>query len=634
MDFIERIFTDFSEIHGDRAYGDDEAVACGMARLGGEEVMVIGNRKGGSTKDRVRRNFGMPHPEGYRKALRCMKIAEKFGRPVISFIDLPGAYPGLGAEERGQAEAIARNLLEMARLRVPTISVITGEGGSGGALALAVADRVLILENALYFVITPESCAAIMWRDAAHKQLAAEAMRISAPEVAALGCVDEIVAEPAGGAHTDREAGAGLLGSALQKHLAELKAMPRGKARSRAAAKIPQHRPVLYGRLALVTRRLDNYFDMLGDCMRFCGPSCVQVCSAQAGGADEHTSRHRWPLSRLRAIHCRGSLLLCCAVAGPPRRSRPSYGTVAAFGRAGHAGFSAADWLRRVWHLAGPPTASGERAGLGEAAGLADGGGSGPGRGLGVGCGLRAAHAGGWRHRDRSFDSDFRMGLAGWDAAFFALAALAEEIAFRGYGFQRFELAVGPVGASLGFAAFYAIVQSHVPGSNHTSTAVSVMLGLLLSVAYLRTRALWLSWGLNFGWKASRALLFGLTVSGVNSHSPVVQGDPMGPFWLTGGGYGLDASWVAFLLMLAALPVVFRVTRDLDFRYNAPVIVPGGIPVDLDAAARRQHEAATRAAEPAAPQLIQILPAAVPPPTQPRESQTNQPGDSDSPSVL
>jgi acetyl-CoA carboxylase carboxyl transferase subunit alpha len=226
MDFIERVFTDFSEIHGDRAFGDDEAVACGMARLGGDEVMVIGNRKGGSTKERVRRNFGMPHPEGYRKALRCMKIAEKFGRPVISFIDLPGAYPGLGAEERGQAEAIARNLLEMSRLRVPTISVITGEGGSGGALALAVSDRVLILENALYFVITPESCAAIMWRDAAHKQLAAEAMRISAPEVAALGCVDEIVAEPAGGAHMDRAAGAGLLGSALKKHLAELKAMP------------------------------------------------------------------------------------------------------------------------------------------------------------------------------------------------------------------------------------------------------------------------------------------------------------------------------------------------------------------------------------------------------------------------
>ena len=226
MDFIERIFTGFSEIHGDRAFGDDEAVACGMARLGTDEVMVIGNRKGGSTKERVRRNFGMPHPEGYRKALRCMKIAEKFSRPVISFIDLPGAYPGLGAEERGQAEAIARNLLEMSRLRVPTISVITGEGGSGGALALAVSDRVLILENALYFVITPESCAAIMWRDAAHKQLAAEAMRISAPEVAALGCVDEIISEPGEGAHTDREAGTGLVGSVLKKHLAELKEVP------------------------------------------------------------------------------------------------------------------------------------------------------------------------------------------------------------------------------------------------------------------------------------------------------------------------------------------------------------------------------------------------------------------------
>jgi acetyl-CoA carboxylase carboxyl transferase subunit alpha len=226
MDFIERIFTDFSEIHGDRAFGDDEAIACGMARLGSDEVMVIGNRKGGSTKDRVRRNFGMPHPEGYRKALRCMKIAEKFARPVITFIDLPGAYPGLGAEERGQAEAIARNILEMSRLRVPTISVISGEGGSGGALALAVSDRVLILENALYFVITPESCAAIMWRDAAHKQLAAEAMRISAPEVASLGCVDEIVPEPPEGIQTDREAGTGMLGAVLKKHLAELQAMP------------------------------------------------------------------------------------------------------------------------------------------------------------------------------------------------------------------------------------------------------------------------------------------------------------------------------------------------------------------------------------------------------------------------
>jgi acetyl-CoA carboxylase carboxyl transferase subunit alpha len=226
LDFIERIFTDFSEIHGDRAFGDDEAVACGMARLGGQEVMVIGNRKGGTTRERVRRNFGMPNPEGYRKALRAMKIAEKFCRPVISFIDLPGAYPGLGAEERGQAEAIARNLRDMSRLRVPTISIISGEGGSGGALALAVADRVLILENALYFVITPESCAAIMWHDAAQKQLAAEALHISAPEVKALGCVDEIIPEPPGGIHTNPEAGTGILGGVLKKHLAELQALP------------------------------------------------------------------------------------------------------------------------------------------------------------------------------------------------------------------------------------------------------------------------------------------------------------------------------------------------------------------------------------------------------------------------
>ncbi len=185
MDFIERIFTDFSEIHGDRAFGDDEAVACGMGRLGGEEVIVIGIRKGGSLKERIKRNFGMPSPEGYRKALRCMRIAEKFSRPVICFIDLIGAYPGPSAEERGQAEAIARNLLEMSRLCVPTISVISGEGGSGGALALAVADRVLILENAVYFVAAPEFCASLTWKNPAQKQLAAEAMRISAPEVPA-----------------------------------------------------------------------------------------------------------------------------------------------------------------------------------------------------------------------------------------------------------------------------------------------------------------------------------------------------------------------------------------------------------------------------------------------------------------
>jgi hypothetical protein len=205
----------------------------------------------------------------------------------------------------------------------------------------------------------------------------------------------------------------------------------------------------------------------------------------------------------------------------------------------------------------------------------------------------------------------------GWlaaDAAFFALAALAEEIAFRGYGFQRLEQSVGPLGAVLGYAAFYAIMQALVPGSSRASVFVSIALSLLLSTAYLRSRALWVSWGINFGWKASRALVFGLAICGVNSHSPVVQGNPMGPFWLTGGGYGLDSSWVAFVVLLIALPAVYRLTRELDYRWNAPVIVPGGIPVDLDAATRSQHEAAMGTAEPAAPSLVQILPAATPSP--------------------
>jgi membrane protease YdiL (CAAX protease family) len=216
----------------------------------------------------------------------------------------------------------------------------------------------------------------------------------------------------------------------------------------------------------------------------------------------------------------------------------------------------------------------------------------------------------------------------GWllaDAAFFALMAGAEEIAFRGYGFQNFALAVGPLGASLGFAAYYAIVQSLVPGSSHASFFASVALGLLLSAAYLRTRALWLSWGINFAWKASRALLFGLAVNGVNSHSPVVQGDPMGPFWLTGGGFGIEGSWITFFLLMLAIPVLFRLTRDLNFRYNTPVIVPGGIPVDIDAAARAQHETAMGTAEPASPALIQIGSANPPSPRVLDQSETNSP---------
>lgn len=196
------------------------------------------------------------------------------------------------------------------------------------------------------------------------------------------------------------------------------------------------------------------------------------------------------------------------------------------------------------------------------------------------------------------------------DTGFFALLALGEEIAFRGYGFQRFAHAVGPLGAALGFAAYYAIVQALRPGTSRASIAVSVLLSLVLATAYLRTRALWVSWGLNFGWKASRALIFGLAVTGIDDKSPVVQGNPMGPFWATGGGFGLDGTWITFGLLLLALPLVYAATRELDFRYNAPVLEPAGIPVDLEAAGRAQHEAAMGAAQATGPMLVQIAPAA------------------------
>lgn len=199
------------------------------------------------------------------------------------------------------------------------------------------------------------------------------------------------------------------------------------------------------------------------------------------------------------------------------------------------------------------------------------------------------------------------------DFLFFAVATLAEEVAFRGYGFQRFLSVVGPVGATLGFAAFYGMLQALLPGSSKLSILIAALFSVILSVAYLRTRALWVSWGLNFGWKASRALLFGFAVSGISSHSSVVEGDPMGPFWLTGGGFGLDGSWIALFVLLLLFPVVYRVTRDLDFQHNAPVIVAAGIAVDLDAAAHSQHEAAMGAETPAAPSLVQILPLVSPP---------------------
>ncbi len=225
LDYLERIFTDFVELHGDRMYRDDESIVAGWARLDGESVMVIGHQKGRDMKENLQRNFGMPHPEGYRKALRLMKLAEKFGRPVFTMIDTPGAYPGLGAEERGQAEAIARNLREMAALTVPTISVIIGEGGSGGALAIGVTDRILMMENSVYSVISPEGCAAILWKSGSERDKAATALKLTAPDLNHLGVIDRIIKEPTGGAHADPDATAEALHGVLRETLDELKSL-------------------------------------------------------------------------------------------------------------------------------------------------------------------------------------------------------------------------------------------------------------------------------------------------------------------------------------------------------------------------------------------------------------------------
>ncbi|HYO16560.1 MAG TPA: acetyl-CoA carboxylase carboxyltransferase subunit alpha [Thermoanaerobaculia bacterium] len=222
LDYIDYLMDDWVELHGDRAFADDQAIVAGFANFRGRSVAVIGHEKGRDTKERIRRNFGQPRPEGYRKALRVMKLAEKFGRPVLTFIDTAGAYPGLDAEERGQAEAIARNLMEMSVLRVPIVVTVTGEGGSGGALALGVGDRVYVLEYATYSVISPEGCAAILWKDQEKKAEAAEAMKITAPDLKALGVVDEIIPEPPGGAHTDPAATCRRVGDIVDAALRDL----------------------------------------------------------------------------------------------------------------------------------------------------------------------------------------------------------------------------------------------------------------------------------------------------------------------------------------------------------------------------------------------------------------------------
>ena len=226
LDYVEYLMEDWVEIHGDRAYGDDPALVCGLATFRGLSVAVVGHQKGRDTRQRIRRNFGQPRPEGYRKALRLMKLAERFGLPVLSFIDTPGAYPGIDAEERGQAEAIAKNLEEMAALRVPIVVTVTGEGGSGGALALGVGDRVLMLQYAIYSVISPEGCAAILWKDQERKSDAAEAMKIAAPDLRELGVIDEIVEEPPGGAHTDPAETARRVGEAVERSLRQLMRKP------------------------------------------------------------------------------------------------------------------------------------------------------------------------------------------------------------------------------------------------------------------------------------------------------------------------------------------------------------------------------------------------------------------------
>lgn len=235
LDYLSTIFTDFVELHGDRSFRDDPAIVGGWARIAGQSVMVIGHQKGRDTKENLKRNFGMAHPEGYRKALRLMKLAAKFSAPVITLIDTPGAYPGLGAEERGQSEALARNILEMAALPTPVVAVVIGEGGSGGALALGVADRILMFENSVYSVISPEGCAAILWKDASQRERAADALKLTAQDLLRFKLVDEIIKEPMGGAHLDPDATGEALREALIRHVNELrKVRPEKLVRRRA----------------------------------------------------------------------------------------------------------------------------------------------------------------------------------------------------------------------------------------------------------------------------------------------------------------------------------------------------------------------------------------------------------------
>ena len=238
LDYVATLCTEFTELHGDRMFADDQAIVGGLGRIDGRPVMVIGHQKGRDTKERVRRNYGMPKPEGYRKALRLMRLAERFGLPLITLIDTQGAYPGVGAEERGQSEAIARNLFEMSVLSVPIVTVVTGEGGSGGALAIGVCDRLMILQYSTYSVISPEGCASILWKSQEKKEAAAEALNMTADRLAKLGLVDEVIEEPLGGAHRDPAAVSASLKAALLRHLDALEAIPRDELRAARSSRI------------------------------------------------------------------------------------------------------------------------------------------------------------------------------------------------------------------------------------------------------------------------------------------------------------------------------------------------------------------------------------------------------------
>ena len=241
LDYLGALSPDFQELHGDRMYGDDPAMVAGIGRLDGKPVVFIGQQKGRDTKERVRRNYGMPKPEGYRKALRVLTLAEKFRLPVVTFIDTPGAYPGIGAEERGQSEAIARNLFEMARLKTPIISVVIGEGGSGGALAIGVGDRSIMLEYSVYSVISPEGCASILWKSTDKAEIAAEAMGITAPRLRSLGLIDEVIREPLGGAHRDPAAAAAAVRASLLRHLRDLEVVDVHELLRRRAARLQSY---------------------------------------------------------------------------------------------------------------------------------------------------------------------------------------------------------------------------------------------------------------------------------------------------------------------------------------------------------------------------------------------------------